>query len=400
MSCMSLEEYPILWDVLQVSLPGVESSSVLRVTGPSKCEARAKCLLPPAGVCRWSLNVVEMQDAIAAAAEVSVMRRSRSTSWLDVGIILDGGSPGWENERVGRYQNAECGTELMARCCGSVCAGGTFLCELDMCGDLGKFSIKLLEGGREAADTLVFTDSPRRRSVQDDCGGQIWGQFWRPFVQLRAAKEGSSVAVQLTDLQFELPGNCASDLAAMMSCAILTNDLTMLKGLVKAARGGLGREISDIQCAVEPEGICGALFIGCASAVHPDNLRALDVRAVLRLGASFVHLDLHRPDDVSMAVLTIPIDDNKLSDMRPHFLELVSFQQRHLSMGENVLVHCGAGVSRSATAVIAFLMWRHSGWSFEQSLRYLKERRPWVHPNAAFASQLQNFNFAELAVEF
>lgn len=51
------------------------------------------------------------------------------------------------------------------------------------------------------------------------------------------------------------------------------------------------------------------------------------------------------------------------------------------------LVHCLAGVSRSATVAIAYVM-QHLSLSSEEGLRFVKERRPSVAPNFNFLGQL------------
>ena len=55
-----------------------------------------------------------------------------------------------------------------------------------------------------------------------------------------------------------------------------------------------------------------------------------------------------------------------------------------------MLVHCNAGVSRSATFVIAYLM-QHEGMSFEQAFRYLRTKRDKTCPNPGFVSQLKKY---------
>ena len=57
---------------------------------------------------------------------------------------------------------------------------------------------------------------------------------------------------------------------------------------------------------------------------------------------------------------------------------------------EKVLVHCMAGASRSATVVIAYLMWIKK-WEYEQTFDYVKSKRPIVRPNDGFQDQLKIF---------
>lgn len=57
---------------------------------------------------------------------------------------------------------------------------------------------------------------------------------------------------------------------------------------------------------------------------------------------------------------------------------------------KNVLVHCHAGVSRSAAIVCAYLM-RKKGIGFESSLQLIKERRSRAKPNENFCKILKDF---------
>jgi len=53
-------------------------------------------------------------------------------------------------------------------------------------------------------------------------------------------------------------------------------------------------------------------------------------------------------------------------------------------------VHCHAGVSRSASIVVAYLIKKH-GWNPVQSLQFVKQRRERVKPNAGFWNQLNDY---------
>ena len=61
-----------------------------------------------------------------------------------------------------------------------------------------------------------------------------------------------------------------------------------------------------------------------------------------------------------------------------------------------MLVHCGAGVSRSAALVIAYLMRRFT-WPAERARQHARARRSLVNPNQGFWRQLCAFE-AELGI--
>lgn len=50
-----------------------------------------------------------------------------------------------------------------------------------------------------------------------------------------------------------------------------------------------------------------------------------------------------------------------------------------------------AGVSRSATIVIAYLM-AHMGWTLRESMQYVRTRRPIVCPNHGFMQKLADLD--------
>jgi protein-tyrosine phosphatase len=53
-------------------------------------------------------------------------------------------------------------------------------------------------------------------------------------------------------------------------------------------------------------------------------------------------------------------------------------------------VHCWAGVSRSATIVIAYLM-RKNKWPLETAMDYVKQKRNFINPNHGFLAKLKDF---------
>jgi atypical dual specificity phosphatase/dual specificity phosphatase 12 len=51
------------------------------------------------------------------------------------------------------------------------------------------------------------------------------------------------------------------------------------------------------------------------------------------------------------------------------------------------LVHCYAGISRSASIIISYLMKKYN-WSYEKAYNYVKNKRPIINPNRGFKKQL------------
>jgi len=83
----------------------------------------------------------------------------------------------------------------------------------------------------------------------------------------------------------------------------------------------------------------------------------------------------------------VPIYDNHQTNIFPHFLRQVEVIDNVLARGQSVLVHCQMGISRSASIVIAYLMWKKKV-SLEEALTFAQERRSVVAPNVSFAKAL------------
>ena len=71
--------------------------------------------------------------------------------------------------------------------------------------------------------------------------------------------------------------------------------------------------------------------------------------------------------------------------------EGVSYIKQMVSEEKRLLVHCVAGVSRSAAMVCAYLMNTGRCDSVETGLSCIREARPWVQPNSDFMENLQMY---------
>lgn len=85
----------------------------------------------------------------------------------------------------------------------------------------------------------------------------------------------------------------------------------------------------------------------------------------------------------------IPISDSRSTPIAPYFEPAYAFIQSHLARGEAVYVHCFAGISRSASLVLYWLMRTH-GLTPPEALLALRQRRPVVNPNDGFLAALHD----------
>lgn len=94
------------------------------------------------------------------------------------------------------------------------------------------------------------------------------------------------------------------------------------------------------------------------------------------------------PNDFSY--LVISLNDADSEDIAAHFNNCIEFIHKATQAGGKVYVHCAAGISRSATIVIAYMMYTMR-IGFDRAYDIVRSRRPFVCPNAGFRRQLVEF---------
>ncbi|XP_061660286.1 uncharacterized protein si:dkey-175m17.7 [Syngnathoides biaculeatus] len=121
---------------------------------------------------------------------------------------------------------------------------------------------------------------------------------------------------------------------------------------------------------------------------------AQDGDLLLRLNVGYVvnvttHLPLYHLKS-GLHYKRLPATDSSKQNLRQYFEEVFEFIEEAYQSGRGVLVHCQAGVSRSATIVIAYLM-KHTLMTMTDAYKYVRSRRPVVSPNLNFMGQLLEF---------
>ncbi|NXR55212.1 DUS8 phosphatase, partial [Hippolais icterina] len=88
--------------------------------------------------------------------------------------------------------------------------------------------------------------------------------------------------------------------------------------------------------------------------------------------------------------MRIPVNDNYCEKLLPWLDKSIEFIDKAKVSSCQVIVHCLAGISRSATIAIAYIM-KTMGMSSDDAYRFVKDRRPSISPNFNFLGQLLEY---------
>ncbi len=158
-------------------------------------------------------------------------------------------------------------------------------------------------------------------------------------------------------------------------------------GATPGAAAGSAPHSSASNAPAEPpvsEILDGFLSIGALASISREP-------QVLEQFSAFIN--------ASRATLPLPRDavelrlclrDKASEDISATFYSAVDMIERCRVQRRKVLVYCQRGISRSATIVLAYLIWQRN-LSYEEALAFVKRRRPSVNPNVGFCLQLMSW---------
>jgi len=146
-------------------------------------------------------------------------------------------------------------------------------------------------------------------------------------------------------------------------------------------------ELSEIS-----EILPNALYLSGCSPVTGDNLKSLGVTAVVCALSENeqrrMMADRTLPDDVK--IMYARLLDSDSSDISEFFDTTGRFIDEEINKGGRVLVHCAAGISRSSTLILAYLM-KYRNFDLRTAFNRVKNARRVVRPNNGFFQKLIDY---------
>lgn len=147
--------------------------------------------------------------------------------------------------------------------------------------------------------------------------------------------------------------------------------------------GGHGFVVDTKPDAIPCEILNEELFLGSQDCVDLNILKAYNITSVLSVG---IDVDVHLPDINRKFIECLDLPETNIEAM---LTETSTYIEKALLNQEKVLVHCNAGVSRSSTVIIGYLI-LHKKMSFDDAFKLVKSKRECIRPNDGFMRQLKD----------
>lgn len=137
-----------------------------------------------------------------------------------------------------------------------------------------------------------------------------------------------------------------------------------------------------------PVEVVQQLYLGDAETSRDlDCLRRHNIRYIVNVTENVAN---SFGDDPTFTYMRIPITDHWSQSLTSFFATAIVFIDDARQSDSAVLVHCLAGISRSVTVTVAYLMYFMS-LTLDDAFDYLRRIRPNIAPNFSFMGQLLDF---------
>ena len=133
-----------------------------------------------------------------------------------------------------------------------------------------------------------------------------------------------------------------------------------------------------------PTEIFNWMYLGTyQNACDIKELRRLGINCILNCASECLNNKL--PEDIKE--LHLHIRDEEDFDLIPYFEDANVFINKARLLGENILIHCKFGISRSVSFIMAYLI-KYLRFNVQGALNYVRRRRKQINPNQGFLDQL------------
>lgn len=127
----------------------------------------------------------------------------------------------------------------------------------------------------------------------------------------------------------------------------------------------------------------GGLYLGSWKSASTDQyFHQYSIYAVINATMNDLHCR-----GMGLEYLFLGVQDSCFEDLSLHFENCVSFIEENRTKRKGVLVHCQAGISRSATLIIAYLM-KNENKDLTTAYKDVQRKRTCIQPNPGFIKQL------------
>ncbi|XP_033823978.1 dual specificity protein phosphatase 6 [Periophthalmus magnuspinnatus] len=251
-------------------------------------------------------------------------------------------------------------------------------------------------------DTIVLYDEYSREFNENTDGGSVLGLL------LKRMKDEGYKAFYLeggfSKFHAEYPSLCETNLEGCPPCGSPSAPVLGLCGL------RISSDSSDIESDIDPSSatdrestdcsplsnppssfpveILPHLYLGCAKdATNLDVLEEHGIRYILNVTPNLPNLFENAGQ---FKYKQIPISDHWSQNLSQFFPEAISFIDEARGQKCGVLVHCLAGISRSVTVTVAYLM-QKLHLSMNDAYDIVKTKKSNISPNFNFMGQLLDF---------
>ncbi|XP_041353489.1 dual specificity protein phosphatase 10-like [Gigantopelta aegis] len=210
-------------------------------------------------------------------------------------------------------------------------------------------------------------------------------------VLLREGKEAFVLKGGLKDFSHKHNDLCMSSLKDLSN---KHNDLCMTSmrcpGFSRPLYSPTGQPIHEPDAEIEQaitSQILPFLYLGNErDAASLDCLMNNKINYILNVTS---HVPLHFEKN-GIKYKRLPANDSCQQNLKQYFEEAIEFIDDCHQNGGKILIHCHAGVSRSATITIAYIL-KHTKMTMTDAYKYVKGKRAIISPNFNFMGQLMEF---------